>query len=158
MIEAQLATAALFKKIVDSIKDVVPEINFDCSDSGISVQAMDSSHVALTALKIPVSGFGHYRCDRSHNFGVSLTSLSKLLRSAGNDPIFFKKEENKDILQLNFKCAGEFKCGAIIPNTWTNMLCPGQCPMPYLCGPFCANTLFLQIREKLSNTKLKLWT
>lgn len=106
MIEAQLSTAALFKKLVDAIRDVVPEVNFDCSDSGISIQAMDSSHVALTAMMLPASGFIHYRCDRSHSFGISLTSLAKLLRSAGNDPIFFKKEESKDALQLSFKCTG----------------------------------------------------
>jgi hypothetical protein len=30
----------LFKKLIDSIKDLVTEGNFDCSESGMSLQAM----------------------------------------------------------------------------------------------------------------------
>ena len=40
MFEARLPHAALFKKILDSVKDLVNEANFDCSPSGLSLQVL----------------------------------------------------------------------------------------------------------------------
>ena len=40
------------KKVVDAIKDLVTDVNLEVSDAGISLQAMDSSHVALVSLKL----------------------------------------------------------------------------------------------------------
>lgn len=47
MFEARLQQASLFKKILEAMKDLVTDTNFDCSSSGITLQAMDSSHVSL---------------------------------------------------------------------------------------------------------------
>ena len=50
MLEARLENAALLKKLLDAIKDAVTDANFDCSESGIALQAMDSAHVSLVAI------------------------------------------------------------------------------------------------------------
>ena len=47
-------------------------------------QAMDSSHVALTALLLRAEGFSHYRCDRNVSLGLNLVNVSKVLKCAGN--------------------------------------------------------------------------
>lgn len=47
-------------------------------------QAMDSSHVALTALLLRAEGFAHYRCDRNVSLGLNLVNVSKVLKCAGN--------------------------------------------------------------------------
>ena len=47
MFEAKLQDGTILKKIVDSIKELVTDVNLDVNSSGISLQAMDSSHVAL---------------------------------------------------------------------------------------------------------------
>ena len=54
MFEAKLANSGLLKKIVESIKDLVTDAPFDCSETAMSLQAMDSSHVALVSLKLEV--------------------------------------------------------------------------------------------------------
>ena len=64
MFEARLVQGSLLKKVLEAIKDLVTDANFDCSSSGFSLQAMDSSHVALVALMMKAEGFEHYRCDR----------------------------------------------------------------------------------------------
>lgn len=38
MFEARLNQGSLFKKLVDAIKDLVSEVNFDCGSSGITIQ------------------------------------------------------------------------------------------------------------------------
>lgn len=53
MFEAKLAEASILKKIIEAIKDLVTDVNIDVSPQGLSIQAMDSSHVALVSLNIP---------------------------------------------------------------------------------------------------------
>jgi len=55
-----LTQGILLKKIVEAIRDLVSEGNLDCNEQGISLQAMDSSHVSLCALSLRADGFDHY--------------------------------------------------------------------------------------------------
>ena len=64
MFEARLIQGSLLRKILDGMKDLVTQANFDCSSTGISLQAMDNSHVALVALLMRQDGFEHYRCGK----------------------------------------------------------------------------------------------
>jgi hypothetical protein len=50
----------------------------DCGSTGISLQAMDSSHVSLVSLFLRSEGFQQYRADRNLSLGISLASLSKV--------------------------------------------------------------------------------
>ena len=80
MFEARLVQGSLIKKIVEAMKDLVTDANIDCSASGLSMQAMDSSHVSLCALLMRSDGFDHFRCDRNISLGISLGSLGINLR------------------------------------------------------------------------------
>ena len=50
------------------------DTNLECATSGITLQAMDSSHVALVALSLKSDGFETYRCDRNISLGMNLVS------------------------------------------------------------------------------------
>lgn len=90
--------------MVDAIKDLVQDCNFDCNDSGIALQAMDNSHVALVSMMLKAEGFSPYRCDRNVALGVNLTSLTKVLRAAQNEDILtLKAEDAPDVLNLVFE-------------------------------------------------------
>jgi len=94
----------MLKQIMDAVKDLVTEANFDCSSSGISLQAMDSSHVSLVALFLRAEGFEHYRCDRNISLGINLTSMAKVLKCAGNeDAITLKAEDAADNVSFMFE-------------------------------------------------------
>jgi proliferating cell nuclear antigen len=69
MFEARLVQGNLLKKVVDAIKDLVTDANFDCSGSGFNLQAMDNSHVSLVAMQLRSDGFEHFRCDRNLSMG-----------------------------------------------------------------------------------------
>lgn len=93
-------------QVVDAIKDLVQDCNFDCNDSGIALQAMDNSHVALVSMMLKADGFSPYRCDRNIALGVNLTSLTKVLRAAQNEDILtLKAEDAPDQLNLVFESA-----------------------------------------------------
>jgi len=85
MFEAKLTKADLLKKVISAIKDLISDAPFDCAESGLALQAMDSSHVALVSLKLEAHGFETYRCDRSQSLGISLATLDKILKCCGGD-------------------------------------------------------------------------
>ena len=72
MFEARLVQGSMWKKIMESIKDLLTEAIFDCSSTGITLQAMDSSHVSLVSLSMKSDGFDTYRCDRNMSMGIHL--------------------------------------------------------------------------------------
>ena len=93
-LEARITQGSLLKKLVEAVKDLVTEANFDCSASGIALQAMDSSHVSLVAMQLKSDGFEHYRCDRDMSIGMNMASLSKILKCANNDDVITIKAED----------------------------------------------------------------
>ncbi|RUS33035.1 proliferating cell nuclear antigen, C-terminal domain-containing protein [Jimgerdemannia flammicorona] len=104
MLEARLNQAKLLKSLLDAVKELVTECNFDCNDSGIALQAMDNSHVALVALLLRSDGFDPYRCDRNVPLGVNLANLNKILKCANNDDVLtIKADDNGDVLSLVFE-------------------------------------------------------
>lgn len=69
-------------QVVEAIKDLIEDANFDCNNSGFSLQAMDSSHVSLVALSLRADGFEHYRCDRNISMGATGRGEGRMLCGA----------------------------------------------------------------------------
>lgn len=91
--------------MVEAIKDLVQDCNFDCNDSGIALQAMDNSHVALVSMLLGSGAFTEgFRCDRNIALGINLASLTKVLRAAGNEDVLtIKAEDAPDVVNLVFE-------------------------------------------------------
>merc|ERR1712216_56522 len=110
MFEARLIQGSLLKKVLESIKDLVTDANFDCSNNGFALQAMDSSHVSLVALLLRSDGFEHYRCDRNMTMGMNLSNMSKMLKCAGNDDIItMKADDTGDVVTFMFESPDQDK-------------------------------------------------
>lgn len=104
MFEARLVQGTLLKKVLEAIKDLINEAIWDCSGAGITLQAMDNAHVALVAVNLRSDGFETYRCDRNLSMGMSLTSMSKILKCASNDDIItLKAGDNADTVTFMFE-------------------------------------------------------
>eukprot|EP00428_Durinskia_dybowskii_P067297 CAMPEP_0170387014 /NCGR_PEP_ID=MMETSP0117_2-20130122/17340_1 /TAXON_ID=400756 /ORGANISM="Durinskia baltica, Strain CSIRO CS-38" /LENGTH=258 /DNA_ID=CAMNT_0010642871 /DNA_START=24 /DNA_END=800 /DNA_ORIENTATION=+ len=104
MFEAKILQGALLKKIIEAIRELVADANLDCNERGITMQAMDSSHVSLCAIALKAEGFDSYRCDKAFTLGVNTPNLAKILKCAGNDDIVLLKcEEETDTLTLVFE-------------------------------------------------------
>ena len=90
MFEARLNQGSILKKVLDSIKDLVTDANFEADPmDGFKLQAMDSSHVSLVSLKLHADGFEHFRCDRPLTMGMNLANMvrraARVLRAWGLD-------------------------------------------------------------------------
>ncbi|PNH08933.1 Proliferating cell nuclear antigen [Tetrabaena socialis] len=108
MFEAKISQGSVLKKLVEALKELVTEGNIDVSPSGMSLQAMDSSHVCLVSLVLRDDGFDHFRCDRNMPMGIHFANFSKILKCAGNDDaITLKAEDNADQLTLMFESSNQ---------------------------------------------------
>ncbi|XP_042458241.1 proliferating cell nuclear antigen-like isoform X1 [Zingiber officinale] len=104
MLELRLPQGGLLKKVLEAMRELVTDANFDCSRSGISLQAMDSTHVALVALLLGADSFDHFRCDRSRSIGMNLNCLAKILRCAANDDVLtLKADDDSDTVVFIFE-------------------------------------------------------
>merc|ERR1712137_1200767 len=76
--------------------------NFDCSEKGIQVQSMDSSHVALVLRE---SAFSEFKCERPTSLGMNVDSLAKILKMCSpNDSLKVRWQSGAD--NVNFQCEG----------------------------------------------------
>ncbi|KAJ6567433.1 proliferating cell nuclear antigen, N-terminal domain-containing protein [Mycena vulgaris] len=104
MLEAKLAEAGTLKKLLDAIKELVTDANFECNEEGLNLQAMDNSHVALVAVHLEAAGFKRFRCDRPMPLGVNLSSLTKVLKCAkDDDECTLKAADEADVLNLVYE-------------------------------------------------------
>ena len=103
MFEAKFRNAVLFKKIFETIKELVSEVNVDIKSDSMGIQAIDSSHVALIGLKINSDGFLHYRCDRDLTLGFSMNAISKVFKiAAPEDSITLQSRDGSSNLDIAF--------------------------------------------------------
>merc|ERR1712154_58488 len=88
-----------------AMKDLCKDVNFDCSEKGLQVQSMDSSHVALVSLLLRESAFADFRCDRPTSLGMNVESLSKILKMCSpNDTLKVRWQSGADT--VSFQCEG----------------------------------------------------
>ena len=78
MFEGRLIQGTILKKILDAIKDLVTDASWDCSPNGMSLQAMDTSHVSLVSVQLNGDGFDKYRCDRNLTLGMNLLRFESI--------------------------------------------------------------------------------
>lgn len=101
IIEARIENARL-KKIFESVVNLFDLINIDCNPDGMISDMMDSSHVSLTSMRIPKDAFEFYECKSKIRLGMSITSLFKILKSAGNKSKITLSVDKRDSTSIDF--------------------------------------------------------
>eukprot|EP00088_Acartia_fossae_P055248 TRINITY_DN64130_c0_g1_i1.p1 TRINITY_DN64130_c0_g1~~TRINITY_DN64130_c0_g1_i1.p1 ORF type:complete len:264 (-),score=11.03 TRINITY_DN64130_c0_g1_i1:119-910(-) len=104
MFHCRLAQGHILRKLLDAIKELITDANFEVTETGLSLQAMDPSHVALVSVLLHAGSFEPYTCTRSHCIGVNFGNLSKIVRCAGADDVITLRGEDDDAeLTLQFE-------------------------------------------------------
>ena len=100
------------KNIIGSIFDVASDVLLECSPTeGISMQAMDSSHVCLVCLSLGVGCFSKYSCPTGVTLGISLRNLHKILSIAQpGDLLRLLYYSGSDYLEIEIT-GGRSRCG-----------------------------------------------
>jgi len=95
MFEARLVNGIVFKQIIDSIANLVNDVNVDCSKEEISIQCLDSAHVSLVSVSLSCAVFEHYRCDRALTLGFNTANMMKIMKMMGKDDVLILKAEDE---------------------------------------------------------------
>jgi len=104
MFEAKISRAATLKKMVTAISELITDAKFECTPSGMALQAMDAAHVSLVALLLRKDGFEDYHCERNITLGINLEAMTKVLKCAGNDDtVTMKAQDDGDSVTFIFE-------------------------------------------------------
>lgn len=80
--------AQTLTSLFETLGDIANEANLCCNaERGMTMQAMDNSHVSFFLLTFPPASFEHFRCTSEFNIGLRLKSLLKVLKCAHKDDI-----------------------------------------------------------------------
>ena len=85
MFEAVFEESSTLRKIVDSIKDLVKTVNIDATPKGLSIQSIDSCHIALVFLELKEKAFTRYMCHKPLTLGINIDNVAKILKISGSD-------------------------------------------------------------------------
>eukprot|EP01069_Polyplicarium_translucidae_P001641 Polyplicarium_translucidae@DN1753_c0_g1_i2.p1 len=87
---------------------MVNDVNLECNDEGIHLQAMDGSHVSLVCLHLKEKIFDHFRCTRPRTLGLNMAAVSKVFKLCGNDDaVVIRHEDDGETVSLVFEGSGE---------------------------------------------------
>lgn len=106
--QGSLKNGEVLVKIIAAISELVADANFDCREQGMSLQAMDSSHVSLVSLLLRAEGFEPWVCEESCQLGIRLEHMTKLLKCMhAKDSLELSCKENAEELDFVFKSQNE---------------------------------------------------
>lgn len=88
--------APVFKPIVDAIREILTEVRFEVSPSGIRTSGIDASHVSFCSVKLPTEFFKTFVSTGQLELCVSTATLHSILRTAtARDIIVIGTESDK---------------------------------------------------------------
>ena len=89
---------------MESLKEIIKEGNFECSEPGITFQGVDSSFIALVQLTLRRQGFSSYRVDETINLGINIENILKVLKCGGpKDSLTLSAQDDSDTLGVVFE-------------------------------------------------------
>jgi len=99
MLRFHFRDARIWRYMVASVEKILDEGVFVATHEGISLRALDTSHIVMVDLFYPASAFTEYTVERDAvEVGVSFGVLSKVLRRAGKDDELVLELEGNSVL------------------------------------------------------------
>ncbi|TFG05478.1 MAG: proliferating cell nuclear antigen (pcna) [Promethearchaeota archaeon] len=104
-------------KIFDAIATMINDATLNVSKAGVSIRAMDPTHVAMIDLELPKEAFKSLECDRTTPIRINLPDLNRFMkRGVGSEAIEFDLDETQNKFKILFrkgKSRRTFKLGLL---------------------------------------------
>jgi len=98
----------MLRKIIDSLADIVDQMEIKANDKGLEIQVMDSMHVALADIFLSRDIFTSFRCDRDIHLGIPIKHFLTILRSISLEDtslVRFSCEDAPQVLKIEHTMA-----------------------------------------------------
>ncbi len=91
MFKAKIKNGKVIKGIFEAVSAIISETFLKVDpDKGISLTAMDLSHICLVSLTLEKSDLDEFEADQNYELGINVEDLVKIIRRSGaNDEITF---------------------------------------------------------------------
>lgn len=101
---AKVKNGDSFKRIMESVKDLdIVDTNIVFTESGLSIESMDSTHTTLVYLGLDIGYFSDYKCDRESRIGINIPTFCKILKACklGDSICLSKSSIEEDYLCID---------------------------------------------------------
>lgn len=75
----------IFKKVIESVSEIVDQMEIKATSKGLAIQVMDTMHVSLADIFFTADTFSSYRCDRDTQLGIPLKYFLTILRNLSTE-------------------------------------------------------------------------
>jgi len=108
-VRVQFDKADNFLKIIAALKELVPGgITFQFDENGISLQEMDSSHIAIVAISIPGNGLSSYICNKPQVVSIDIEKSWAFFKSVDKDAVIILSVSTSDFLSVEIRSKSMF--------------------------------------------------
>jgi len=103
--EFRTVQSGAFRILIEALKEILTDANFQIDSTGIKLMAMDPTHTILVHLKLHAEHFEYYKCNKTMIIGLNMLNLFKLIKTMNNNDYlsFFidKNNNNKLGIKIN---------------------------------------------------------
>lgn len=95
ILELKTFQATTFKQVVDALKEILVDVNFEFDQDGLKILAMNTSHIVLIFAKMDADKFEYYKCLKHKYVGLNMLKLHMIIKTiSNNDTLTLFIEEN----------------------------------------------------------------
>jgi proliferating cell nuclear antigen len=106
LLTVRMSDTRVWKTCVGAIVNLLEEAHFKFTSEGVSMRAMDPSHVALVDFRLSPGAFEEYRVSKPLGLGLSLVELDRVLsRAKSEDALVMEYDGEKNRLLITFRGA-----------------------------------------------------
>lgn len=102
ILNVKLSNAKILKKLFSSMAedDLVKQANLDCTEDSMSMESTDTSHIAIFSWTLLKDAFEEFQVKENQSFGISLISMNKILKFAGDSDDIHIYAQGTDVLKF----------------------------------------------------------
>ena len=106
ILELKTFQATTFKQVIDALKEILMDVNFEFDENGLKIMAMDTSHVVLIFAKMDADKFEEYKCNAENGkiyVGLNMFKLHAIIKTITNNDTLTLFIENENRNQLGIR-------------------------------------------------------
>jgi proliferating cell nuclear antigen len=105
VLEFQTVQTAAFRILIEALKEILTDANFEFDSNGLKIVAMDSTHTVLVHLRLNAENLENYMCKEKIILGINLINFYKLMKILGNNDVLqlFVDDDNLSVLNITIQ-------------------------------------------------------
>ena len=105
LLEIKTVQVSAFRTLIEALKEILTDANFEFDSTGMKVMAMDTSHTVLVHLKLLADRFEYYHCPEKRVLGLNMINYFKLIKTMSNSDTLtlYVKKSNPNMLGIKIE-------------------------------------------------------